>query len=94
MEMSKDSIWIQRRHTIILGKRHLRYVLLWYMKYYYEIRTQLSLEKDAPVPRAIGTVGHILYRPVLGGLHHQYVRILLTTGTPSGGDLAVGDGPR
>ena len=33
------------------------------------------LEKDAPVPRAIGTVGDILCRPVLGGLHHQYVRI-------------------
>jgi len=26
-------------------------------------------------PRATGTVGHILCRPVLGGLHHQYIRI-------------------
>ena len=62
-------------HIIILGERHLRHVLLSYMKYYNEIRTHLSLEKDAPVPRAIGTVGDILCRPVLGGLHHQYVRI-------------------
>ena len=45
------------------------------MKYYNEIRTHLSLEKDALVPRAIEVVGHILCRPVLGGLHHQYVRI-------------------
>lgn len=46
-----------------------------YMKYYNEVRTHLSLEKDAPVPRTVGTVGHILCRPILGELHHQYVRI-------------------
>jgi transposase InsO family protein len=62
-------------HVIVLGERHLRHTLLSYMKYCNEVRTHLSLEKDAPVPRAIGTVGHILCRPVLGGLHHQYVRI-------------------
>jgi len=62
-------------HIIVLGEQHLRHVLLSYMRYYNEVRTHLSLEKDAPVPRAIGTVGHILCRPVLGGLHHQYVRI-------------------
>ena len=62
-------------HIIVLGERHLRHVLLSYMKYYNEVRTHLSLEKNAPVPRAIGAVGHILCRPVLGGLHHQYVRI-------------------
>jgi hypothetical protein len=43
--------------------------------YYNEMRTHLSPDKDSPVPRAIGTVGHILCRPVLGGLHHHYVRI-------------------
>jgi len=62
-------------HIIVLGERHLRHVLLSYMKYYNEVRTHLSLEKDAPVPRGIENVGHILCRPVLGGLHHQYVRI-------------------
>jgi transposase InsO family protein len=62
-------------HIIVLGERHLRHVLLSYMNYYNEMRTHLSLDKDSPVPRAIGTVGHILCRPVLGGLHHQYVRI-------------------
>ena len=40
-----------------------------------EVRTHLSLEKDAPVSRAIELAGHILCRPILGGLHHQYVRI-------------------
>jgi hypothetical protein len=39
------------------------------------IRTHLCLEKDAPVSRTIERARHILCRPVLGGLHHQYVRI-------------------
>jgi hypothetical protein len=45
------------------------------MKYYNETRTHLSLNKDAPIPRAAEAVGRILSRPILGGLHHQYVRI-------------------
>jgi hypothetical protein len=53
------------------------------MKYHNEIRTHLSLEKDAPVSRAVKLAGTILCRPVLGGLHHQYVRIWFTTGTGS-----------
>jgi hypothetical protein len=32
------------------------------------------LQKDAPVPRAVQTVGRTLAMPVLGGLHHQYFR--------------------
>jgi hypothetical protein len=32
------------------------------------------LNKDAPARRAVDRAGHILCRPVLGGLHHQYVR--------------------
>jgi len=62
-------------HIIVLGERHLRHVLLSYMKYYNEVRTHLSLNKDAPVPRAVERAGHILCRPILGGLHHQYSRI-------------------
>jgi hypothetical protein len=46
-----------------------------YQKYYNEARTHLSLHKDdAPIPRAVQTVGHTLAMPVLGGLHHQYFR--------------------
>jgi len=51
------------------------------MKYHNEIRTHLSLEKDAPVSRAVKLAGTILWRPVLGGLHDQYVRICFPTGT-------------
>src|ERR1700761_9823961 len=62
-------------HVVVFGERHLCHVLLSYMKYHNEIRTHLSLEKDAPVSRAVKLAGTILCRPVLGGLHHQYVRI-------------------
>src|SRR6266850_7835168 len=62
-------------HVVVLGERHLRHILLSYMNYHNEIRTHLSLEKDAPISRAVELAGHILCRPILGGLHHQYVRI-------------------
>jgi transposase InsO family protein len=62
-------------HVVVFGERHLSHILLSYKKYYNEVRTHLSLEKDTPVSRAVERTGHILCRPVLGGLHHQYVRI-------------------
>src|SRR6201993_835171 len=36
-------------------------------------RTHLALEKDAPFSRTVERAGQILCRPILGGLHHQYV---------------------
>jgi len=62
-------------HIVVFGERHLRHVLLSYMKYHNEVRTHLSLEKDAPVSRAVERAGRILFRPIFGGLHHQYARI-------------------
>jgi hypothetical protein len=35
----------------------------------------LSLNKDAPLPRAVQATRHIISLPILGGLHHQYCRI-------------------
>jgi Integrase core domain len=61
-------------HVIVFGERHLRHLLNSYQKYYNEARTHLSLHKDAPIPRAVQTVGRTLAVPVLGGLHHQYLR--------------------
>ena len=62
-------------HVIVFSERHLRHILLSYMSYHNEIRTHLSLEKDAPISRAVELAGHILCRPILGGLHHRYARI-------------------
>jgi len=61
-------------HVVVFGERHLRHLLKSYQKYYNEARTHLSLRKDAPLPRAVQTVGQTLAVPILGGLHHQYIR--------------------
>jgi transposase InsO family protein len=62
-------------HVIVFGERHLRHVLRSYAEYYNGARTHLSLAKDSPLMRRVQPVGSILPLPVLGGLHHHYVRI-------------------
>ena len=62
-------------HVVALGEGHLRRILQSYARYYNELRTHRSLNKDAPLHRGIESLGAIISRPVLGGLHHQYCRI-------------------
>src|ERR1700676_3529013 len=62
-------------HIIVLGEAHLRRILKSYARYYNETRTHLALDKDAPLSRTVKRAGRILCRPVLGGLHHEYIRI-------------------
>src|SRR5947209_4989463 len=62
-------------HLVVLGEAHLRRILTKYAIYYNELRTHRSLNKDAPIRRAIQHVGRIVSAPVLGGLHHHYCRI-------------------
>jgi transposase InsO family protein len=62
-------------HVIVLGEAHLRRILTKYAAYYNELRTHRSLDKDAPIHRAIQHAGRIVSAPVLGGLHHYYCRI-------------------
>jgi transposase InsO family protein len=62
-------------HVVALGEGHLRRTLQSYARYYNESRTHRSLNKDAPVHRAIEGLGAIISRPILGGLHHRYCRI-------------------
>jgi transposase InsO family protein len=62
-------------HTIVVGELHLRRILKCYARYYNETRTHLALNKDAPLSRTVKRAGRILCRPILGGLHHEYVRI-------------------
>jgi transposase InsO family protein len=62
-------------YVVVFGERHLRHVLKSYMNYYNETRTHLSLDKDAPLSRTVERAGRILCRPILGGLHHKYVRV-------------------
>ena len=62
-------------HVIVFGEAHLRRILAAYGAYYNDIRTHLALDKDAPMSRPVQSVGRIAATPVLGGLHHHYVRM-------------------
>jgi transposase InsO family protein len=63
-------------HVIVLHETSLRRTLKSYFEYYHRSRTHLSLEKDAPEPRAIQPpeIGSIVTVPQFGGLHHRYER--------------------
>jgi transposase len=46
-----------------------------YARYYNEVRTHRSLHKDAPQTRPVQFTGSVVSHPMLGGLHHHYVRV-------------------
>ena len=62
-------------HIIVLGDEHLRRILKNYAVYYNGVRTHRSLQKDAPISRPVQRTGLVCSLAILGGLHHQYVRI-------------------
>jgi transposase InsO family protein len=62
-------------HLIVFDEAQLRRVLKTYASYYNKIRTHLSLDKNAPDIRRPHKRGAIANVPILGGLHHQYVRV-------------------
>jgi len=63
-------------HVIVLGEQHLRRTVTAYLIYYHGSRTHLSLEKDAPTPRAVQAIteGEVVAFPEVGGLHHRSER--------------------
>src|ERR1700730_17628982 len=62
-------------HIIVLGEAHLRRILKSYAAYYNGVRTHRSLNKDAPIWRPVQRTGVITSNPILGELHHHYIRI-------------------
>jgi Integrase core domain len=62
-------------HLIALNAEHLRRILAKYAIYYNEVRTHVSLGKDASCTRPIERLGDVVAHPILGGLHHRYARI-------------------
>src|SRR4029077_2395179 len=62
-------------HFIVLGEAHLRRILRSYARYYNDLRTHRSLDKDAPFSRPVQRIGSITSQPLLGGLHHHYMRV-------------------
>jgi len=63
-------------HVIILNESSLKRILKTYFQYYEQSRPHLSLEKDAPVSRAVQLpeLGRVIDLPQVGGLHHRYER--------------------
>ncbi len=63
-------------HLIVLNERQLRRILREYFAYYNEVRPHQSLERNAPVARAVEppAKGKIISLPQVGGLHHRYLR--------------------
>ncbi len=62
-------------HLVVFDEAQLRRVLKNYASYYNQVRTHLSLNKNAPDFRRPQKLGNITAIPILGGLHHQYVRV-------------------
>ncbi len=63
-------------HVVVINEWHLRRLLASYADYYHGARTHLALDKDAPVPRVVHPPegGFVTSVPMVGGLHHRYVR--------------------
>jgi len=61
-------------HLLVFNAEHLRRILAKYATYYNEVRTHVSLGKDAPCRRPVQRFGDIVAHPVLGGLHHRHAR--------------------
>jgi putative transposase len=63
-------------HVIVLNERHLKRLMVEYVRYCHEDRTHLGLAKDTPAGRLIthrsATGNTIRSFPRLGGLHHRY----------------------
>ena len=77
-------------HFIVFGEKHLRRILRAYASYYNDIRTHRALDKDAPFSRPIQRTGIISSRPILGGLHHHYVRVEVIGIHSSGRSVGAG----
>jgi hypothetical protein len=71
--LSRVTVIVKAAHVRLCHSRML--FVRAYARYYNETRTHLALDKDAPLSRTVKRAGRILCRPILGGLHHEYVRI-------------------
>jgi len=61
--------------VIVLGETHLRRIMSMHARCYSDVRTHLSLDKDALISSRIERLGRIIAEPMVGGPHHRYARI-------------------
>ncbi len=64
-------------HVLFLNERHLHRIVSDYLEYHHRARPHLSLDRNAPVPRAVEppVAGRIVSERMVGGLHHRYRRV-------------------
>ena len=63
-------------HVVVFGERHLRHLLGSYQRYYNESsHAPVAGQGRAGLARDVQQIGRVLPVPILGGLHHQYVRV-------------------
>jgi putative transposase len=62
--------------VIVLNQQQLHEVLEAYFQYYHSVRPHRSLCHDSPVPRPVQSpdCGEVIEMPLIGGLHHRYLR--------------------
>ena len=62
--------------VIVFDERQLRQILKSYFQYYLEVRPHRFLDHDSPVPRPVQALdcGKVIEMPLVGGLHHHYLR--------------------
>ena len=64
-------------HILLLGEQHLRRLLREYVDYFNECRPHQGIGQATPTGTANDNVvaaGHVVARPISGGLHHDYRR--------------------
>ena len=62
--------------VIVFHERQLRQILESYFEYYPKVRLHRSLSHDSPIPRPVESLdrGQVTETPLVGGLHHHYIR--------------------
>jgi hypothetical protein len=62
--------------VVMNHERQLRQLLESYWDYYHRVRPHRSLDRDSPIPRPVESPdrGKVIELPLVGGLHHHYLR--------------------
>jgi putative transposase len=62
--------------VIVFNQQQLRQILESYFEYYHEVRPHRGLSHDSPFPRRVESPdrGDVMEKPLVGGLHHHYLR--------------------
>jgi len=62
--------------VIVFNEQQLSQILESYFEYYHKVRPHRGLSHDSPIPRPVESPdrGKVTELPLVGGLHHHYLR--------------------